>query len=320
MHKKVLITGATGFAGSHLAEELLKNKNVKVFGTYLSEKSLENIQVIKDSLQLHKLDLTMKERVISLVNTIKPDVIYHLAALSAVGTSFNKPLETIINNVAAQLHILEAVRETNLPSCRILIISSADVYGKVDQKDIPVDEETRFNPSNTYAVSKITQDFLALQYFNSFKCDIVRARPFNHIGPRQTSGFVVADFAKKIAEIEKGISKPELLVGNLTPKRDFTDVRDMVKAYILLMEKGESGEAYNIGSGNSYRISDILERLLSFSRVKISFLVDQSLVRQEDVPDRRCDNTKIKELTGWEAKIPIGQTLKETLDYWRVIV
>ena len=183
--------------------------------------------------------------------------------------------------------------------------------------DLPIGEETEIRPVNPYAVSKVACDFLGLQYFLSYKLPIVRVRPFNHIGPRQSPSFVVAAFAKKIAEIEKNKIPPVIKVGNLSPKRDFTDVRDTVWGYQLLIEKGEPGEVYNIGSGRSYEIKYILDTLLSFSDKKITIETDSALMRPVDVPELVCDNSKIKKVTGWEPKIPIEQTLRETLDYWR---
>lgn len=319
MRKKVFITGITGFAGSHLAEYLVAHGQYDISGTYLSEQSLVNVVSVKDKLELVHVDLTEKEKVLEIVTSIKPDAIIHLAALPAVGASYEKPFETIMNNVGAQLGLLEAVRIAKLATCRVLIVTSADVYGKVSEKDLPIDEDTHFNPTNTYAVSKITQDYLAVQYANSYGLSILRARPFNHIGPRQATGFAVADFAKKIAEIEKGKRSPILEVGNVSTRRDFTDVRDVVKAYMLLIEKGAVGEVYNIGSGISHKISDILAMLVSYSTVKINVKVNKNLLRAEDAPDRRCDYRKLKKATGWQPTISLEKTLRETLEYWRQI-
>lgn len=320
MKKKVLITGISGFAGSHLAEFLIAQKKYEVSGTYLASASLINLAKIVKKLHLAKIDLTYQEEITSFVKKIKPDLVFHLAALPAVGESFDHPKETIINNVVAQLNLLEAIKKLGFLNCRILVVSSADIYGRVSKKDLAIDEKTSFYPTNTYAVSKIAQDFLGLQYFLSYKLKIIRARPFNHIGPRQSPGFVIADFAQKIAKIEKGKSEPVLRVGNLLSRRDFTDVRDMVRAYTLLIEKGILGEAYNIGSGVSYKISDMLEMLLSLAKVKITIKEDSLLFRPQDSPDRVCDNRKFVKLTNWKPEIPLSQTLKETLDYWRNIV
>lgn len=318
--KKILITGSTGFAGSHLAKYLTSHTNDNVFGTYFSEKSLVNVEKIRDKIKLIKIDLTKSDDVLSLIHDIKPEQIFHLAAFPWVGISYEKPLETIINNVSCELTILEAVRKSNLTNCRILVISSADVYGNVTANDVPIDEETPFRPTSTYAVSKITQDFLALQYHNSYGLPIIRARPFNHIGPRQGLGFVVADFAKKVVLIEKGKHARVLTVGDLTAKRDFTDVRDMVAAYVLLMEKGKSGDVYNIGSGKSHKIENILNMLLSLSKAKITVRIDKSLFRPGEALERVCDNRKFVKLTNWKPTIPLEQTLQDILDYWRDLV
>lgn len=320
MAKKVLITGISGFAGSFLAEHLLLQKKYIISGTYLTEASLANVAHIKKDLDLISINLLDKDKVFELVSTAQPDLIFHLAALSSPSDSFKSPAETITNNVAAQVNLLEAVYKKNLINSRILITSSADIYGVVSEKDLPIDENTPFVPANPYAVSKITQDFLALQYFISYKLNIIRVRPFNHIGPRQAPGFVVSDFARRIAQIEKTQEKPILRVGNLTAKRDFTDVRDMVLAYVLALEKGSAGDVYNIGSGKAYSIEEILNIMLSIAKVKITVEEDPELIRPSDTPKLICDHQKFTKATAWEPTIGIKQTLKDTLDYWRNIV
>lgn len=320
MSKKILVTGASGFAGSHLVDYLISNNIENIFGTYYSEKGIENLEKFKDKINLFKVDLTDEKQTQDLIEKIKPDEIYHLAAFASAAGSFSSPAKTVINNISAQINLLEAVKKQNLNSTRILIISSAEVYGDVDPKDLPIDEQTKFNPTNPYAVSKLTQDFLGRQYFLADNLKIILARPFNHIGSRQSPDFVVSSFAKKIVEIEKGKREPVFPVGNLEAKRDFTDVRDMVMAYALLMEKGKEGQAYNIGSGKSYKISDILNMMLSLSNIKVEIKSDKSLFRPIDNPDLVCDYNKLKNLTGWEPKIKIENTLKDTLDYWRNIL
>lgn len=321
MSKKILITGATGFVGSHLAEYLVDKYNDNEFyGTYLSDSSLKNLEAVRNHINLTKLDLSNEKEVFELIEKIKPSTIFHLAAMSSAADSFSSPAESIINNIHSQVNILEGVRKLNLVDSKILIISSAEVYGDVDKNDLPIDENVNFRPTNPYAVSKLTQDFLGLQYFLSYNLKIIRVRPFNHIGPRQSPGFVVAAFAKKIVEIEKGKGNGVLTVGNLEAKRDFTDVRDMVKAYDLAVSIGVLGEVYNLGSGISYKISDILNKLLSLSKAEIKVEVDKSLFRSIDNPDLVCDAAKFKKLTGWTPEIGIDTTLKDTLDYWRNII
>ena len=318
--KNILITGISGFAGSFLAEYLVLQNKGKISGTYLEEQSLKNVEKIKTRINLFKLNLTNEKKVLNIVKEVKPDFVFHLAALTSPKESFDNPFETIENNVKAELNLLEAVRKLKQLNTRILVISSAEVYGIVEKKDLPIDEDTKLMPASPYAVSKITQDFLALQYFLSYSIKTIRVRPFNHIGPRQTPYFVVSAFAKKIAEIEKGKADNILFVVNLDSKRDFTDVRDMVAAYSLAIEKGEGGEVYNIGSGKSYTISQILDKMLSLSKTKIKIRVDESLLRPSDNPDLVCDRTKFTNLAGWKPEILIDKTLKDTLDYWRNII
>lgn len=312
--KKALITGITGFAGSFLAENLL-SKGINVSGTSLSDNP-DGISNLKEKVTLHKLDLMDSAKVAQVIAEEKPELIFHLAALSSAGASFDNPSEFITNNIVSQVNLFEGVRKASIFP-RILVVSSAEIYGDVLPSNLPINENASIRPLNPYAVSKVAQDFLGLQYFLAHKLPVVRVRPFNHIGPRQAPTFVVASFAKKIAEIEKEKAPPILKVGNLNAKRDFTHVKDIVNGYGLIMEKGDAGEVYNIGFGKSYQIQDILNRLLSLSKKEIKVEVDQSLLRPIDAPDLICDNSKIKSKTGWEPKIPLDETLKETLEYWR---
>lgn len=315
--KKAFITGISGFAGSYLASYLLE-KGFNVGGTYLFEESLDLLPD-KDNLSLHKINLLDEEKISEALKLEKPDYIFHLAALTSPKKSFENPKDTFINNISAQLNLFQAIKKHNLEESKILIVSSAEVYGLVSRENLPIDEDTPFNPTNPYAVSKLTQDFLGLQYFISDKLRIIRVRPFNHSGPRQAPYFVISAFAKRVAEVEKGKDKI-MKVGNLNSKKDFTDVRDMVKAYLLAIEKGEEGEVYNLGSAKSYEISKILDLLLNFSTDKIKTEQDPSLMRPSDNHELVCDYSKFHKLTGWQPEIPIEKTIKDTLDYWRKIV
>ena len=311
--KKALITGITGFAGSYLAHELLNN-GYDIIGTYLTQRGKENLPE-KDKYNLRNVNLLDANATKELIEEEKPDYLYHLAGLTSPKESFANPKETISTNTSAQINLLEAIKKSHLDT-KILVVSSAEVYGLVTEKDLPMNEETPFKPTNPYAVSKLAQDFLGLQYFLSEKLHIVRVRPFNHIGPRQSPNFVVSAFAKRIVNIERGKEKV-MKVGNLNSKRDFTDVEDMVKAYRLALEMGEPGEVYNLGSGKSYSISQILNILISFSNVKIQVEQDEGLMKRTDDPKLLCDYSKFQKLTNWNPQIPIEKTLENTLDYWR---
>lgn len=318
--KRALITGVTGFAGSYLAEYLLSTKKYEVSGTYLIEESLNNIEFSRDKVNLIKADLSEEKTVFKIIKDTSPSAIFHLAALTSPFDSFNNPIQTLTNNISLQVNILEAIRKYNLFDAKILVVSSADIYGLVKKENLPIDEKTSLVPTSPYSVSKIAQDFLGLTYFLSYKLKTIRVRPFNHIGPRQSPNFVVSSFAKQIAEIEKGKREPVLRVGNLESKRDFTDVKDMVRAYVMAIEKGKYGDVYNIGSGISYEISEILNKLISMSSSKIKIVKDKALFRPSDNPDLICNADKFSKLSGWKPEVSIDTTLKNTLDYWRNII
>jgi GDP-4-dehydro-6-deoxy-D-mannose reductase len=312
---KVLITGIAGFVGSHLAELLLKNGD-EVFGICLACESLENIEKIRKNLQLFNCDITDFEQLSRLVKRISPDQIYHLAALSSVAESFSHPKDYIESNVRGTLHLLEIVR-TLKNHAKILVVGSSDMYGIVKPKEVPITEERTLLPVSPYGVSKATGDLLAYQYFKSYGVHAIRARAFNHTGPRQRTGFVIPDFASQIAKIEKGLSPPVLKVGNLSTKRDISDVRDVVRAYIALMNRGKPGEAYNICSQKAYNIRGLLNIQLSLSKKKIRVEVDEKRNRPAEIPILLGSNSKIRKNTGWRPKIPIEKTLEDTLNFWR---
>ncbi|MEK7605272.1 MAG: GDP-mannose 4,6-dehydratase [Patescibacteria group bacterium] len=318
--KKILITGMTGFAGQYLTELLLKGTDVEIHGTYHSEEGRVRLGDLLEKVTLHQADLTVKEEVEKVVSAVTPDEVYHLAAQTSPSESMKDPAATLMTNTLAELYLFEALKNQNKPETRVLAVASAEVYGAIDPKDLPIDEDTPLRPTTPYAVSKITQDYLALQYFLSHKMNIIRARPFNHMGPRQQQRFVLPMFAKQVAEIDKGLNDPVMKVGNLKARKDFTDVRDIVRAYVLLMEKGEAGEVYNIGSGKSVAIQEMLDILLGMTDKKISVEIDQALFRPLDTPDVICDYSKLRELTGWEPEISLETTLSDTLEYFKKVV
>jgi len=224
-----------------------------------------------------------------------------------------------VNNIIAELNLLRAVQELGLAT-RILLIGSSEEYGHVRPDDLPVNEETPFRPENPYAVSKIAQDMLGLQYFIAYKLPVIRVRPFNHIGPGQGEHFVSAAFAHQVAAIEAGRQQPVLRVGNLDAERDFTDVRDMVRAYHLAILQGEPGEVYNIGSGQAVAIRAILDILLSLSVVDVRVERDPNRLRPADVPRIVCDPRRFRTCTGWHPTISLQQSLRDILDDWRTRV
>jgi GDP-4-dehydro-6-deoxy-D-mannose reductase len=267
-------------------------------------------------LRLLAADLRDPAAARGVIEAVRPDAIFHLAGLAYVGDSWADPWQTLETNLRAQVNLLEAVVAAGL-SPRVLVVGSADEYGPVSPQDLPLSETRELRPDSPYSVSKAGQDLLGLQYFLTYRLPVVRVRPFNHIGPRQNRKFVAASFAAQIARIEAGLQPPVLRVGNLSARRDFTDVRDIVRAYALLVEHGEPGEVYNIGSGQSVSIAQLLEGLLRLSTVKITVEPDESRLRVVDVPDLVCDASRLRARTGWQPRIPFDQTLADLLDYER---
>jgi len=311
---KVLVTGISGFCGSHLAEYAL-SKGAEVHGTVRWRSQIENIKEIENSLILHECDITDAFAFRDIIKKVKPDYIFHLAAQSFVKASWTEPSHTLYTNIIGELNLFEAVRSIPNYKPRIQIAGSSEEYGHA--KEMPIKEDTELLPLSPYGVSKVAQDLLAFQYFKSYGMHIVRTRGFNHTGPRRGEVFVCSTFAKQIADIEKDRKSLIIKVGNLDAERDFTDVRDMVKGYWLALEKGEPGEVYNICSSKAYPIKNILKKLLSYSKINIQLIKDPSRLRPSDLPVLLGDNTKFYEKTGWKPQIPIEQTLLDLLNYWR---
>tara|TARA_B100002003_G_scaffold122597_1_gene113225 strand:- start:84 stop:1046 length:963 start_codon:yes stop_codon:yes gene_type:complete len=314
---KILITGVTGFVGSHLAEYCLSlDQQVEVIGTCRWRSRRENIEHLEDAINLYECDLRDASSVKTLLADIQPERIFHLAAQSYVPSSWNSPGETITTNVIGQLNIFEAMRETN-STASIQIAGSSEEYGLVHPEEAPITEKNPLRPLSPYAVSKVAQDMLAYQYFQSYGLRVVRTRAFNHTGPRRGDVFVTSNFAKQIAEIEAGQRPPVIHVGDLNPKRDFTDVRDIVRAYWLSLEHCSLGEVYNVASGKAYRIKEVLKILLDNSEQDIEVVEDPERLRPSDVPLLLGDNSRFCKATGWSPEIPFEQTAKDLLDYWR---
>jgi len=316
---KALITGVSGFAGSHLAEYLLGRGDVEVFGTYRSPSRLAPLDGLWQHVRLVRCELTDEESVRQLIRQVKPDLIFHLAAQSFVPTSLRSPADTLVNNMVSQLNLLEAVRQTHA-DCKIQIACSSEEYGMVLPDEIPIKESNPFRPLNPYAVSKIAQDFLGYQYFQSYGLKIVRTRAFHHTGPRREECYVTANFAKQIAMIEQGLQAPHVQVGNLHAIRDFTDVRDIVRAYWLALDMGTPGEVYNISSGTSTTIEEMLNTLLAAANIHVDIHVDAARLRPSDVDIVLGDSSAFRSQTGWAPEISFQQSMADLLDYWRDVV
>ncbi len=314
--RRVLVTGVTGFAGSHLVDYMLTRNDCEIFGIQRWRSPMENIEHVKDKITLVECDLRDASSTRDTLERIRPDWIFHLAAQSFVPTSWSAPTESLTTNVLGELNLFEAVRRIGL-ACRIQLACSSEEYGMVYPDELPIRETNPLRPLSPYAVSKVAQDMLGYQYWMSWKVDCVRTRGFNHEGPRRGPVFVASDFAKQIADIEKGRKEPVLHVGNLEAKRDFTDVRDMVRGYWLALEKCEPGEVYNLCSGKAYSIQQVLDLLLGMTKAKIEVRQDRLRLRPSDVPVLLGDRTKFTQATGWEPVIPFEQTLRDMLDFWR---
>ena len=307
---RILITGISGFAGQHLATHLLDvQPEASIQGTVFRAAS----SAVPDGVIAHQLDLCEELSVLELIHTIRPDVIYHLAGQASASRSFENPRQTLKTNIFAGFNLIEACLETGIRP-RIISVSSAEVYGAVREDQLPITEDLPMQPSSPYSLSKATQDLMGLQYFKSHQVPIIRARAFNHIGPGQRERFVAPAFALQIARIEAKLQEPVIRVGNLNAERDFTDVRDIVRAYHLLAENGQPGEAYNIASNRVFTIQALLDTLLSLTTTEIDVQVDPERLRPADVPVIRGDYSRLRRISGWEPSIDFKQTLQDILD------
>ena len=314
---RVLITGITGFAGSHLADYLLaEHPAVEVYGLCRWRSRRENIRHLGSRVRLTEGDLRDEASLRQVMEDARPDAIFHLAAQSFVPTSWRAPTETLTTNIAGQSNLFEAVRAAGLDPV-IQIAGSSEEYGLVHPDEVPIKESNPLRPLSPYAVSKVAQDMLAYQYFRSYGMKTVRTRGFNHTGPRRGDVFVSSNFARQIARIEAGQQEPVIRVGNLDAKRDFTDVRDMVRAYWLAVTKATPGEVYNLGSGRAITIRELLDMLIGMSDVEVETELDPDRLRPSDVEILLADSSKFHAATGWQPEIPLETTLRDLLDYWR---
>ena len=311
---KALIIGAAGFVGQYLIRHLARDCGYTVCATKLPQEELST-----EDAAVYDLDILDADAVLRLFDTLKPDCIFHLAAQSSVALSWKKPDLTVNININGTLHVLEAARQMQTPP-RILLIGSGEEYGYVKPEDCPLQEETPLHPANIYAVTKACAENLAAVYARAYGLWVVCVRAFNHVGPKQLPQFVVADFCKQAAEIECGLHEPVIRTGNLAPKRDFTDVRDIVRAYAMLMQNGRSGEIYNVGSGHAKAISELLDEIRRLSTADFAIETDPEKLRPTDLPVIEADISKLQRDTGWTPTYSLTQTLSDTLEDWRGIL
>lgn len=307
---KALIIGAAGFVGGYLIREL------NAAGWEVHATCLPN-EKITEECSVHELDILKKEDIPPILDSIAPDVVYHLAAQSSVALSWKRPQLTAEINVVGSINVLEAVREAAKKDIRLVLIGSGEEYGYIREGACPLSESEPLAPGNIYAATKACQGMLGNIYSRAYKMDIIMVRAFNHSGPAQSNIFVISDFCRQIAEIEKGLKESVISVGNLSARRDFTDVRDVVRAYRLLGEKGRSGETYNVGRGRAVTIQFILDTALSYAKLPIEVKQDPARMRASDIPIIEPDISHITADTGWTAQITMEQTIEDTLEYWR---
>lgn len=309
--KKALIIGASGFVGPYLARQLSGESQMEVYATKRLSGKLEGIPA-----EVYDLNILNKDEIVDLLYKIRPDYIFHLAAQSSVALSWENPGLTIDVNIKGSVNVLDAVRELYYKP-RVVLIGSGEEYGHIRPGETPISEDNHLRPGNLYAATKACQNMIAKIYTTAYDMELIMVRAFNHIGPGQAPIYVVSDFCRQVVEIEKGLREPVMMVGNLKAMRDFTDVRDVVRAYALLAQYGKPGETYNVGSGHAISIREILDLIIAQSDVDVEVKVDPNKIRPVDVPIIEADTAKLREATGWERKIPLTQTIRETMDYWR---
>ncbi len=309
--KKALIIGGAGFVGKYLAEYLVGECGYSVVSTKMKNEVLDDVDY-----EVVDMNLLEKAEVENVLRECNPDYIFHLAAQSSVAVSWSNPQLTVDVNIKGTLNLLDVCKEMEYKG-NVLLIGSGEEYGRIDPDQVPIKEDTVLRPGNIYAATKGCQNMLATIYAQAYNLNLIMVRAFNHVGPRQSPQFVVADFCKQVVEVEKGLREPVIHVGNLKAKRDFTDVRDVVAAYECLVRQGKAGETYNVGAGNAYEIQEILDKIIELSGKDIKVEVEKERLRPIDVPIISADITKITEQTDWKRKISLEQTLMDTLDYWR---
>lgn len=314
---RVLITGAAGFAAGHLMGAIEKEGRDEIFAWVKDEQEAKCLNLDKEHILIG--DITDGVLVHEGIERIRPQRVYHLAAQASVGLSWKLPALTMEVNTVGTIHLLEAIKSFS-PEAKLLLVGSAEQYGKVTSGELPIKETRALEGVNPYSVSKMTQELMAQMYAVRYDMHIVLVRAFNHIGPGQAVNFVIPDWCSQVAAIEKGRQEPVIRVGNIQVKRDFTDVRDIVSAYMKLIEEGTSGEVYNVGSGISYSLEEILQMIIAAStRQDISYEIDEEKLRPADVEELRADLTKLKKAIGWQPQYTIEQSIKDILKEMREI-
>lgn len=315
---KALITGGPGFAGSHLAEYLLE-QGQEVVALAAEQEDLANLKHFLSKVRIERADLRNAVQLLEVVRDTRPERVYHLAALSSPSDSSHNPGLTYAVNFVGTLNLLLACRCLEA-DCRFLFVSSSEVYGNLPQEALPLREETPLRPASPYAGSKAAGELLAYQFFKSYGLPVIRVRPFNHTGPRQSPAFVCSDFARQVAEIDLGLRPPTMAVGNLNVRRDFSDVRDIVRGYYLLLERGEPGDVYQLGSGRAVSVEEILRVLLGLCSKPVEVHVDQSRLRRAEAPVVWGDTSKAEKAVGWKRHFTLETTLLDLKQYWEEIL
>lgn len=311
MNMKALIIGAAGFVGDYLIDAVKSDMTCDVAVTKLPHHMYKRTDV-----DIFDLDVLNEDAVCRCLESVAPDYIFYLAAQSSISTSWKNPTRTVEVNIKGSLNLLNAVRNLNKYP-RVILVGSGEEYGAVALKCGPICEDAALNPQNIYAATKVCQNMMASIYYSAYGLQLIMVRAFNHMGPGQSDRFVVSDFCHQVARIEYGLQEPVIRVGNLQAKRDFTDVRDVSHAYTSLMQFGIAGETYNVGSGKAIPIQTILDETIKRSKRKICVLVDPQKFRPIDTPVIEADSGKIFATTGWKPRIPLADTIEDTLEYWR---
>ncbi|HZY10024.1 MAG TPA: GDP-mannose 4,6-dehydratase [Bacteroidota bacterium] len=315
----VLVTGIDGFVGSHLAEALLQKTGINLSGIIRDKTPTENIGSLLPRIQCIQTDITDYQQIWKILDSLRPEKVFHLAGQAFVPHSLDDPLQTFHTNINGTLNVLEAARQLTLSqkfTCSVLVVSSGEVYGAVSSERLPIKEEESLNPTNPYAASKASIDLIAQQYRKSFGLNVVVVRPFNHLGPRQSEIFVGSAFAQQVAEIKLKKRQPKIFVGNLYPERDFTDVRDVVQAYIELLDHPQPHAVYNVCSEKAVELKALLTMMLEIAGIESDILPDPRRQRSQEIQRIVGSAARLRDATGWAPKIPLRDTIKDLLLYW----